>query len=72
MVDGKATIRSIMAKKNVKIGQLAETLGDNRQTLANTIQYNKMTLNKFASIVDALECDIVVVDRTTGETFKLM
>lgn len=71
MVDGKSTIRSIMAKKNIKLGRLAETLGDNRQTLANTLQYNKMTLNKFAEIADALDCDIVLVDRETGETFRL-
>ena len=72
MVDGKAIIRSIMAKKNVKISQLAEMLGDNRQTLANTLQYNKMSLNKFADIADALGCDVVVIDRETGEMFKLM
>lgn len=72
MVDGKAIIRSIMAKKNVKISQLAETLGDNRQTLANTLQYNKMSLNKFADIADALGCDVVAIDRETGEMFKLM
>lgn len=72
MVDGKAIIRSIMAKKNVKISQLAEMLGDNRQTLANTLQYNKMSLNKFADIADALGCDVVAIDRETGEMFKLM
>lgn len=72
MADGKATIRSIMAKKNVKISQLAQMLGDNRQTLANTMQYNKMSLNKFADIANALGCDVVVVDRETGEAFKLL
>lgn len=72
MADGKATIRSIMAKKNIKIGQLAEMLGDNRQTLANTIQYNKMSLNKFESIANALSCDIVLVDRDTGENYRLI
>lgn len=72
MADGKATIRSIMAKKNIKIGQLAQMLGDNRQTLANTMQYNKMSLNKFASIADALGCDIVLIDRDTGENYRLI
>ena len=72
MADGKSTIRSVMAKKNIKLGKLAETLGDNRHTLSNTIQYNKMTLNKFADIANALGCDIILVDRETGETFKLM
>ena len=72
MVDGKAIIRSVMAKKNIKISKLAEMLGDNRQTLANTLQYNKMTLNKFAEIADALGCDVLLADRDTGETFKLV
>lgn len=72
MVDGKAIIRSVMAKKNIKISTLAEMLGDNRRTLANTLQYNKMTLNKFAEIADALGCDIVLTDRETGETFRLV
>lgn len=72
MVDGKAIIRSVMAKKNIKISTLAEMLGDNRRTLANTLQYNKMSLNKFAEISDVLGCDIVLVDRETGETFRLV
>lgn len=72
IVDGRAVIRAVMAKKNVKISQLAEMLGENRQTLANNIQYNKMTLNKFATIADALDCDVILVDRTSGDSFKLL
>lgn len=72
MADGKSTIRSVMAKKNIKIGKLAEMLGDNRQTLANTMQYNRMSLNKFAEIADVLGCDVTLIDRETGEMFKLM
>lgn len=72
MADGKAVIRSVMAKKNVKVGQLAEMLGDNRRTLVNTLQYNKMSLNKFHEIANALDCDVVMVDRQTGETFRLI
>lgn len=71
MVDGKAVLRSVMAKKGIKIGQLAEDLGENRQSFANWMQYNKMTLSKFANVADALNCDVVLVDRDTGETFRL-
>ena len=71
MADGKAVIRSVMAKKNIKVSQLAEMLGDNRRTLVNTLQYNRMSLNKFAEIAEVLNCDVVLVDKETGEMFKL-
>lgn len=71
MADGKSVIRSVMAKKGIKLGQLTQMLDCNRQTLANTLQNNRMTLNKFAEIADALGCDVILVDRETGETFRL-
>lgn len=69
-MDGRAILRSIMARKNIKIGSVAEALGYKRQTFANWMQYNKMTLDKFCEAADVLGCDVVLIDRETGEIYR--
>lgn len=69
-MDGKAILKSVMARKNIKTGSLADALGYKRQTFANWFQYNKMTLEKFSEVADYLGCDVVLIDRDTGEIYR--
>lgn len=71
MIDGKAMLKSVMARKNIRTGQVADALGyERRQTFANWLQYNSMTLDKFADVADYLGCDVVLLDRESGEIYK--
>lgn len=69
-MDGRALIRSVMARKNVKLGEMADDLGYKRQSLANLIQYNKMSLERFSEMADYLGCDVVLIDRDTRDIFR--
>lgn len=70
MIDGRTILRTVMARKGIKTGQLADDLGEDRQTFANWMQYNKMRLDKFSKAADMLGCDVVLLDRETGDIYK--
>lgn len=70
-MDAKALLRSVMARKNIKPGKVSDALGyESRQTFANLMQYNRMTMRKFAEVADVLGCDVVLQDRETGEIYR--
>ena len=69
-MEGRTIVKTMMAKKNVKSGELADALGYKaKQTFYNWLMSDNMRLDKFASTLDLLGCDVVVVDRETGETY---
>ena len=69
LFDGKAVVRSVMARKHIKTGEVADHLGIPRQTFANWVQFNKMA-ERLSQVADYLGCDIALVDRETGEVYK--
>lgn len=69
-MDGRALIRSVMARKNIKISTMAADFGIKRQSMANWLQYNKMSLERFAEVADYLGCDVALIDRENGNVYK--
>lgn len=63
-------IKQIMIDKPIKVGELAEKLGMNPQVLSNKLYRDTMTYANVRDILDALDCDIVFVDRITGKEYK--
>ena len=74
MIDGKAMLKSVMARKNIKMGDVTNALGydtkQKKQIFANWMQYNRMELRRFAEVANVLGCDVVLLDRETGEIYK--
>lgn len=63
--------REIMkvAQKSRKVTQdvVAEKLGIKRNALSQGINRSRMSLSMFSRVLNALDYDVVVVDRDTGE-----
>ena len=71
MINGKVALKSVMLKKGMKSGQVADALGyKSRQVFFNWLSSNAMSLAKFAIVADALGCDVVLLDRETGEIYR--
>lgn len=67
----KTIIKQVMAKNNIKTGTLAHKLGiESPQMSVWLAREDNQTFNKLIQIADIMNCDIALVDRTTGEVFK--
>ena len=70
-MDIKTLIKQIMVRKHIKISNLAQICEANPRTLSNLLaSKNSMRLDKLEQIADALDCDIVLQDKNTGEIYK--
>lgn len=58
-----------LAQKDRKVtqGTIADALGMKRNSLCQNMSRPRMSLGMFSKILDALDYDVVVVDRSTGE-----
>lgn len=54
-------------KRGVTQDVVAERLGIKRNSLCQNMNRSRMSLNVFTGVLDALDYDIVIVDRNTGE-----
>ena len=57
------------AQKNRSVTQdvIADRIGIKRNSLCQNMNRSRMSLDTFAKVLDALDYDIVVVDRDSGE-----
>lgn len=62
-------IKRILFEKDMKIGDLADIIGKPRQTLANQLQRDSWKFAEVEGIADKMGCDIVLIDRQTGQRY---
>lgn len=68
----KRTIKSIMAKKGIKTGQLADLLdADANPTAVWLARDDGAPLNKLREVADALDCKLAFVDNETGAVYTV-
>ena len=60
-------LREAMKYRDMKQSILAEKLGMRQPSLSGNMNRVRIGLDVFARILDAMDYDVVVVDRTTGE-----
>ena len=60
-------IRSAMKERGMKQIELAEKLGMLQSGLSNSINRKHISVDVFKTILDAMDYDVAVVDRQTGE-----
>jgi transcriptional regulator with XRE-family HTH domain len=63
----KLILRKAQRSRNVTQEKLADTLGVKQNTLSGNMRRDRMSLGVFGRILTALDYDIVIVDRETGE-----
>ena len=60
-------IRSAMKERGMKQIELAEKMGMLQSGLSNSINRKHISVDVFKTILDAMDYDVAVVDRQTGE-----
>ena len=65
----KENFRKARKSKKMKYASIGEIIGMSAQTLANTISRDNMRTDTAQKIADALGCDLVLIDKKTGEIF---
>ena len=60
-------IRAAMKDRGMTQTVLAEKIGTAQNSLSNSINRTRMSVQVLKDLLDAMEYDLVVVDRRTGE-----
>lgn len=60
-------IRSAMKERGMKQIELAEKLGMLQSGLSNSINRKHISVDAFKAILNAMDYDVAIVDRQTGE-----
>ena len=60
-------LRASMKERGITQVELADKLGILQSSLSGNINRRRMSLEVFREILDAMEYDVAVVDRRTGE-----
>ena len=68
----KEILRDAIKKRGVKQVELAKKLNISQATLSGNMSRDRMGLDNFMKILDALDYDIYVVDRNTGKAMWTM
>ncbi|MDY4822370.1 MAG: helix-turn-helix transcriptional regulator [Candidatus Onthovivens sp.] len=63
-------IKQIMIERNMTVKDLAEKLEIKPQSMSNKFHRDSFSFNEVVKIADILDCDIKIVTRDTGKTFK--
>ena len=69
-MEAQRYIKVIMADKAVKSGTLADNIGMDRQAFYNTLYRKTMQYSEAERIADALGCEIVWRDKTSGKEYN--
>lgn len=67
---GKA-IRHALMEKNITITALCEEMGVPRQTMANKLSQDKLTVSSTLKIAEHINCELVLRDRDTGQEYLI-
>ena len=62
-------IKAAMLYKGIRQNELAESMGRIPQTFYNMLNRDAFRFSEVETIADALGCDVVLVDRKTGQCF---
>ena len=65
-------LKAAIKERNTTQVAIAEKLGWLPSAVSQNINRNRMTIEKFKEILDAMEYDIYVVDRRTGKAMWTM
>lgn len=63
-------IKSVMKAKKVKSGALADKLNYKEQAFYNKLSRDTMSAKFLCVVADALDCDVALIDRETGEIYR--
>lgn len=63
-------IKQIMIERNISVKDLAEKLDIKPQSMSNKFHRDSFSFNEVVKIADILDCDIKIVTRDSGKTFK--
>lgn len=67
----KKLIKKVMLDKEMQSGELADKLESDRQVFYNWLyKPDTEAFVKLINIADLLDCDVALVDRTTGQIYK--
>ena len=65
--EDKSILREAMRERNMKQTALAEILGMRQASLSGNMNRDRMGLDVFVKILNAMDYDVVVMDRNTGK-----
>ena len=62
-------IKQLMQEQNVSVGQLAEALGIQAQSMSNKLYRDSFSFDEVVRIADILDSDVKLIVRKTGKEF---
>lgn len=62
-----AILKASIKERGITQIELADRIGIRQSTLSDNINRRRMSLKVFGEVLNAMEYDIAVVDRSTGE-----
>lgn len=65
--EDKSILREAMRERNMKQAELADRLGIRQPSLSGNMNRSRIGLDVFVKILQAMDYDVVVVDRKSGE-----
>lgn len=65
----KYLLKTAMLYKEVKVSELADSMGVSAHMLSVKLNRDSMTFSSAEKMADALGCDIVLRDRITGKIY---
>ena len=65
-IDENQVMRTAMKERSMRQSDLAERMGTTQNNVSGNINRRKISLEMFKRIMDAMEYDIVVMDRRDG------
>lgn len=66
----KKQIKKALVSRQMTQIELAEKLGKSFGTVRNTLCNDNMRISTLEEYADALGCDVVLLDRETGEIYR--
>lgn len=68
IMEDKKILRAAMRERNMKQTELGERLGMLQSSVSGNLNRTRMGLDVFVKMLNAMDYDVVVTDRNTGET----
>lgn len=67
----KLLLKSVMTRKNIKVGQIAYEISQDPMQLSVWLARDDgKSINKLIQIADAMNCDIAFIDRETNDIYR--
>lgn len=69
-MEAQTLIREILKDKHITQYVLADRMERPFNTVRNMLARESMNVTTFSSMADALDCDVVLIDRQTGKIYR--